>query len=470
MAWVFVKFLFQSLYIKIGRLFAQLIGVDTQLDPNCYSFGRFVLHSELPVELFGFLFASFHIMWRLAHWRLSRPFKFDVFLFMMQPEEKVRRFIEKLHSSRWHLSDNELTKYERFLCNIMCYQVSQAHKQLVEAPNEALNEATILHKLRPNRTLEAHTKLIGRLAKFTIWSTIIMATLTCLIGSRVNIAILLNQRRYLRSYPNCDQDLARQQEQGNLSLSWSLPRLSGRPHYAATVLFDSLENTFVWLDSGLALIWGLTLLLFLNKDLQNHWSHLRDKIQRRLMESRDVHWIWLNESEDTPEMAQMLTILGEEMYELQAEVGDFFDQIKQVDLLVSDVNTQAMVNWLGCFICMSIESTKIYSSSGHDIDHAIVTIVGLCSCIFLSYIVTGSVMLSLQRSCRSAYTNLCSLMAHDLTRYKMHFMDLLDYYTTGNRTCYTFLQQFPLNRSNFASIVVWSVSCFIILDSVSRRR
>lgn len=469
LSWVFFKYLFPGWFVEPGRLIAHLIGLNSSTeDPNCYVYGRLVLHYEISLEIFGFLMASFHLLWRLIQQSLNRPFDLEVVLFLMQPRENIKRFTKRIESTT--CTEDELeNNYERFLCHIMCYKVT-----FVEQNKAHGSSQRVLYRLRSNRTLKARQRLVDSLVDMTISSAMVLTMLTVPIAVYIGIIILFNRYRYMNAYPNCDTQSLRLYHEGHLS-RWSLPWLGSR-HYMTTVLFDGLENAVVWFESGLILICVLVFSTYLNSDLVTHWTHLNVDIQQLLNKSRQSHHSRWEQDDDLHlnlhRPSQQATTNEQDnqdnneqqIYYLQAALVDFFHEINKLDLFISDVITFCQLVGISGLGCTTLQSAEVYLES-RNTDFAIVGI-SFNSAVFLGYAWMSISLLSLQQYCRWSYPSLCSLMANDQARYKRHFMRILDFYTSRERTCYTLFQQVPFSSNNFASVIGWSVSCFLIADSV----
>lgn len=458
LSWVFLKYLSPGLFADLGRLLATMIGMDaTMADENCYVYGRFVLHFELPTESVGCMLASLHLTWRLAQEILYRPSVLDVLLFAMQPEDKVEVFIEKLKGN----CKQELSEYEHFLRHIMCHKVTY-HKA------EGEKQARIIYRLRPNRTLTARKSLVHKLAQINtrglVIFIILVVSFTCYIAS----AVFFNQRRYPSAYPNCDVQLTSRMLKEDNFTTWSVPQLAARPHYVTTVLFDSIENAIVWVDSGLAMVGSYVFMIFLNNDLFAYWTHLRHQINELDAESKHTSICLRELAADSPERSRMLLSITTKVHDLQQELCDFFHQINQVDSIISDIITYGLFIWLGAFGCATFEVVAFYSSDHNS--SPVIVVTGILTFAFVCNSAVAATLLSLQRSCKLSYTKICSIMAHNQTSRKRHFMRILDFYTQGNRTCYTLFQLFPYSSSNFASSIVWSATCFLVVDSIFHRR
>lgn len=488
--WVFFKYFVPAPFAQVGKLFySTFIGDNLQvLASHCYVFGRFVIYERISEESFGCLLASFHLSWRLTEWLLDRSGLLNVVVFLLQPEVDIRRFLHRLNSSTAYgrrntlvvssitgkitsvsihstlyvsNSSTHLTDHDLFLCHILCYKVNYP--------------GLVVYRLRPNRTLEAHRRLVRWFSSATLWATLGFGLLALPITSYLIFIVHFNRLRYQNSYPNCNVQLSNPFQQQTDSSLWSTSLGS---HHLASLAFDWLETSILWVDSGLALIYLLTFVYFLNRDLLIYWGHLDCKIRRMLLETRQKYAI-LNHhrhfgSGDTTDNSTMImfgSFLSEEfeleVYQLQAELADFFRQINGVDLLLSDIFSHSLVIWLTTFGLCCSWAVEMYSNSG---DAVGVFLLLACLFAFLGFSAAAISLLSLQRNCRLSYPRLCSLMAYDQSRYKRQFIEIINFYTNKNRTCYTLFHLYPFSSATFISIIGWSLTGYLVLDNFNHRR
>lgn len=471
LGWVFLKYLVPSPFAQVGKLFYSTFVSDYPImASHCYVFGRFVIHHTVPEESFGCLVAFLHLTWRLAQRMLDKPRLLNVLLFLLQPEVDIRCFLDKLNSSGaceqkitplsgkltapgstssrpyganrlTHLTDRDL-----FLCHILCHKITYP--------------GLILYKLRPNRTLEARRKLAQWLSSTTLMATLTFGLLAVIIGAYFASAVLFNQYRYLSAYPDCDLQLTVLFRQGNLT-AWST-RLSS--HKLATLTFDVFETSILLIDSGLALMYLQLFDIYLNWDLLLYWTHLDKKIRRLLVHSTQMHHQICEGNSMMVSVSSLHQEYNLEIYQLQAELAEFFRQINEVDLLVSDVISHSLLVWLSAFGWGSFRAVQLYATNANG--GGLNAMIALMF-VFLTYSVASMSILSLQRRCRSSYASLCSLIAYDQSNHKRQFMEIINFYTTKNRTCYTLFHQYPFSTAIFVSVLGWSVTGYLIIDNFS---
>lgn len=461
LGWVFFKFFMPDLSAKLGKWFCELIGIDTSnLKLRCFNFGKYVVHFEVPIESVGCLLAWLHLVWRLAQLIFDRPFKVDLLLYLMQPRDNIERFLKKINSFKLMPTmalDNHLNDYERFLCHITCYRLFFWVKN-----KNGKHQLKVSCNIRPNRTLEAREKLVNQMAMETFYGFFAMVYVVSLKFFYNIISILFNQYRYHSHYPDCDPDLSRKYMFGNVS-HWDYPHITGRPLYQLTIFFDFLENEVIELACGFVLFYSLIFINYISSDLYLYWRRLTKIIERLRSETIRINATY---KEESPEYMKAEERIELEVYDLQVALADFFNQIKQGDLMVSDVLTHFYIIWLSSFGCSTYEAATVYIES-HDYEFAVF-------CIMASFVIippttlASILLLKLQRACKLYYTAICSLMAHDRTKRKLQYLNVLDYYVEGNRCCFTLIQEFPFSSSNFVALVGWSISCFLVLDSIFR--
>lgn len=347
--------------------------------------------------------------------------------------------------------------------------------------------------LRPNRSLEAHSEQVHLLAQSSIYSTCLFLILAILMFLTLGTTVLLH-RRYLNVYAGCDPALKEAYDSGNLS-AWSLSLVSSYSdsyHHLISFLADFVENFVIWFESGVAVVYVLVFIVLVNNDLLSYWSHTHQRIQKTLnivkrhhmcssMASSFYHNDHDEKSHHDRRRDQRLlrTIsshfqkdskrgaeLGVEVRQLQVEMHDFFEQVISADVYMSGVVTVTLFIWTTGIAVIVIMNVKYASASqaGHlDILNICVGLVSL-GCFSM----TSLLLLTLQRGCSKSYVSICSLMAYDQSKYKRYFMRILDYYTTKNRTCYTIIHRYPYTTTTYFSVIGWTISSYLILDSFFR--
>lgn len=493
--WIIIKYLWPSVAIWVARVtyhgvFYAWDQLDTRAEPECFSFGRFVFHDEITDESFGFIFALYHMLWRTAQTVLDRHLSLDLVLFLLQPRGEIERFISKLEATnelteracRWQrrislpqgdkstgaapplgLSYANLNAKEQLLCDIMCYKVS-----FVDEFNEQFGvifktPPRALYKLRPNRTLEARQRLVHSLASMTINATLAFCAIFSSFSMYILFVVLFNQKRHYRDFASCDPEFSRLYETGQIN-HWSLPRLTS--HRLAVFVGDFVENIFIWTESGSVLVYGLMFACFLNGDLLLCWNHLQQKVRHFSMEFKKIHY-YLGYFGDVFSMGRISRLFHEETYGLQAQLSDFYRQIQQVDMLVSDIISYGLIVWLSGSCIVNFKFAALWSATRHGEDAIIFITTWLVTLVGCS--IASITLLSLQTRCRSSYLDICTMMAFDRSKYKRNFIGLIRFYTDKNRVSYTWFHQVPFSSGNLVSVLGWSFTGFVIIDSVYNR-
>lgn len=488
--WVLFRQLAPSIFNWIAKttyyqVTNPLDGLEVWQGLHCFSFGSLVIHYDYSEQFFGCLLSAYHILWRLAEAALDRPFSLNVVLFLLQSKEDIKRFIERLEAtneiiqrSRRRLRDKglsfghdsqaapmglnytRLTYQERHLCKIMCYKVVFLSSQNSRA-HWGEDRPKILYKVRPNRTLEHRERLANRLASMSLIVAVSFGAVGITSTIYIATVVVFNQRRYANNFSGCLVEFSKSE--------WSLPQLTS--HRLSAIIGDVLVNLIVWVESGLALVYSLTFISFLNEDLLDYWAEVDAKLQKLRHECEQMYLIYYKDAPDDGtgevKLNSALRDSNDRVLLFQAEMNDFFKQIKQTDLFISDVISHGLLIWLTSFGYLSYKSADLWSRP--ETREFAMFCIGCCMIVFIGYSALSLSLLSLQRNCHSSYLAVCSMMAHDQSTNKENFLLLLQNYTTRNRTCYTLLQQYPFSSSNFLSFIGWSLTGFLILDSIYHR-
>lgn len=162
-------------------------------------------------------------------------------------------------------------------------------------------------------------------------------------------------------------------------------------HHWLTTIFDSFENAFLWLDSAIMVVCVVSLVYILNEDLIQYEQLIHVKIELALERAQRqtvaselglLKWApqWSPLGRPRPEVMEMAdqeehqrrTVCIESLWQaddmqqhggrlpaeerlsldeealildLQAQICDFFRQIKRLDLFLSDVLSMAILIW-----------------------------------------------------------------------------------------------------------------------------
>ena len=505
MTYVILKNTYPQYFMSLIEL------LEPELPAHCYLLGRFIIH-DLVSELTATLFSLFHILWRLYLRMKNRPYSLHVVNFLLQSDTDIQRFIsiieqsgedKRQESKKW----SRVSVHEHFLRQNICYQV--------------FKRSTVVFKVRPNRTLSSRRAICKRVARLTLLLSTTLLSLAVIIIFLIMITIL-TEKHYIQTYPKCDAGIQKRMDEGTLG-DWSMS-LYG--HHLISGLIDGLENAVIWIDSGLAFcfVWGF--LYVLNFDLLLYWEHMHAKLIKLLARIRleytlrsysalgetfgpvgrsaeprpsgkklglevfeqieaqyklesqlcigmeETHWDQSYMYSAGDSRSSLIDLRGhgleDEIQDAQSMIGDFFHQIKAADMLVSDVLTGFIIIWLTTFASFGRYSATVYAGGR---ESELLLIMFLVQMLTFCLVASSSFsLLVLQRRCIRSYHVICSIAAFDQSRMKRSFLRILDFYTVQRRLYYTLFQQYPYTGTTFLSIIGWSVSCFLIFDSLFRHR
>jgi hypothetical protein len=139
-----------------------------------------------------------------------------------------------------------------------------------------------LHKLRPNRTIEARDrlrKLIVVSSSIGIASFVILAPIICYMIS----VHVINVRTYLHNYPGCSPEFEQQLSlKGNPNQlpEWSVNFVT--THQYVAFLGDIIENVIIWVECGIIACSSMPVVVVLNYDLYLYWWHVDKQIEETL--------------------------------------------------------------------------------------------------------------------------------------------------------------------------------------------
>lgn len=497
----------------------QLAGVLSlfrlNLPPHCYFIGYFFFH-EVVEKQTALLFSIYHLLWRASLRRLVKRHYYTLVLFMVQSQHDIEQFYETLDqvnnnsnsdqiiackqgkankqsglSLNQRAQDHQLDSHELFLADIFCYKVFDRSK--------------VVYKLRPNRTMRSRSKMIDLISR----STFLFGVLILLVGAFVQIIIFMvcaeDRTYHTRSYPECSPTSAKT-HQYRESASEHSYNISGG-YRVMTLVFDQIVNIIIWGDSGLALTFVLMLAHLMNYDLIIYWCSLHEKIettfrkvknnyanrnQRPYEQSLVGSHNWEHKKNSFETSCSRLQTLGvrshshrrtslatrknicvsieleDSIYELQSEIYDFFHQVRSANMFISSIVSAAIIIWLTMFATYSYIHIN-YKIQHQDASVPIVIII-MQAVVFLGVSLLSFSLLSLHRRCIKSYQTICSLMAYDQSKHKGAFSNILDFYTSGSKSYYTFFHQYPFTATAYISLIGWSLSCYFIFDNLIRLR
>lgn len=454
---------------------------------QCYALGRFrIFHFE--ADEIANMFCIYHLIWRAAQYLNRRCLKIDLIMFLLQEEQAIRNQF-KLTGESYAVGPSRVANIsvqERFLSSIMYYPVKY--------------KTYTCYKIRPNRTELARARLIERVAEFTMTTVTIYLFAFCCFFPGAAYAVL-NDYHYLSSYPGCDPYLEHLNATNQINPWFSV---TFTKHRLAALVADLLQNLVIWLDSGAAMILVLPMSYTLNHDLLIYCKHLYNKLEnalyllrldkfqiddlrtlRREPKSdgvtpfRSPEKIKLNRSRgvslglnqcsygysktcrdpflDGLHTVSRQTEIDRLIYQIQAELCDFFYQIESVDMLVSDIMTHAIFVWLATF------AYTTYLTISEDKDMAIKVVQGLG---FVGFTVVSLFLVRLPRRNKAFHRIICSIAALDQSPYKKGFLEILEFYRSRNLSAYTLFHYYPYYTTTYLSIVGYTLSCISIISSL----
>lgn len=151
------------------------------------------------------------------------------------------------------------------------------------------------------------------------------------------------------------------------------------------------------------------------------------------------------------------------IYVLQAELADFFKQIEQVDVIVSDVLSAAFLIWFSTFALITY-STLTKSMVGNPYGIRFIQAIG-----FSAISVTSLMLLTLNHHTNKSYETICSIMAYDRSKFKKQFLKIIEFYTKRNCSSYTLFHSYPFLATTYLTAVAWNFSCATIVENLSMR-
>jgi hypothetical protein len=422
-------------YLALNHLVSKQTQAETKL--HCYMMGRYILHDSLA-EITGFVFAASHLIWRIVN-MTGRSYKMSVIYFLLLSGNDLSLIYSSLDGSqsiKLMLSESQdLRPKERFLLETMCFRVDRP--------------TGVVFKLRSNRTRESHLRLRRALARLTI----ILAAATLAVASvltPVFTLVISLDSTYLAHYPDCDPELQQLASACKLS-RWSV---TFNRHHVIAGIVDGLETAAMWVEAALVVLGAPGFLCLVNWDLMLQWRSIDRKITTLLQVAK--RWNCLITCSRGRSFLNQLDALQVAIRELHLEINDFYEQVGDVDRLLSIIIVVVVVAWL--LLCAGYA----YMTRGQSVQmHLVVkltmltllaAIMGLCYGCFL-----------LHRLCSKSYTTLCSLMAHDPGKQRDSYSSTIDSFVK-QRSCYRTVSDQPFVPTSFLKFVGWTLSCIAIIS------
>lgn len=437
---------------------------------HCLLLGRFMMNESFSYIISGAV-ASLLLYWRICLRLLNRPYKLSGLHFLLlDPKEldslhkQIGAFCDSKLKRKFLLQNQatscpiepsivldesealQLKPRERFILDTMCFRVRHQNE--------------LIYTLRSSRTPSEHArmrKLVVKLMLLAASMIVIVLALTL----TYSLIMLGSDERFLRAYKGCDAHLERLKRSDQLA-----PRsiTLTRTHLIAMSV-DLLENLIFWTDGCLIAFCGTGTIFILNYDLMNYWKRISAKLERMQTWTR-VSWyatssIGGDQKEATRRELRARTERA--THQTQAEIFDFFAQVREVDTFISDELNLVTFAWL------LLTSGLIYTTQIKAIDRlptdVILFLLLLAATVFISWL--G--LLTLQRLSSKSYVTICSLMAYDKTGHWQGFWTIMDLYQR-KKNCYTWLHQYSFEPTTSLKIIGYSFSGFFLIVSLFRNQ
>jgi hypothetical protein len=451
---------------------------------HCYALGQFMIYESVR-EHCAVCFATFHLTWRLLTSTNPQPLAITTIYFLILDDRDIKLYYQLLeaHACCDTDYDDKVTKLTTTSApsssgsiRLTSHHLSRRTTCCINAsPNARLQmmhdvmsfridrESGPVYRLRPNRTAAACRNLRDYLINVMLVGTAVFAIIALTITLIFSIEGTSDQS-YLKRYPNCDPYLEQLKRDGQLDLNHFSLHLTRQQFFA--FFFDTTENVFLWLDSGLVLYSCVVCTLLLNYDLNIYWKHINGQIELLLefVRSAKAEEGWFCVELGGGQQQRTTNSNYERLvYELQMKMRDFIKHLKRSDQLIGDVLTTIINVWFTLFAYF-IYSTIV--SNARSLPVALnITLAG----VFMVTTLLCAVTISVHRNCMKSYGKICSLMTLDNSHHKQHFTEILDFFIR-RRTCYTIYRGYEMTATTYLTLIGYSFSCFFILGSVDKRR
>lgn len=511
-----------SFMIYLGlrsSLLEALPRLETDHGVHCYLVGRFLMPFYPPMsKTICNITAISHLVWRSVELALKRQLKLNMIFYMIQSESSIQRQLQLFGAEHTDTrlsalySQAHLTKLDLLLHKILYYAVR--HK------------SQIIFKLRPNRTAKSRRQLTDEIARCSLVCLLSYQLLFVLFAAPIIIELLRDSRyvaEYPGCDPELDR-LARGNKLDHWSITVTLHRIYAFLFDLLVNVIVWSDTAFaLFLVIGLAYLINYDTLIYW-RHLDASLGRLINKIEldrqivREFPEAESIRSSgsskFLRQSgidalaprrrgadhHSPNELAQLAddisgspfdanagqgtTIIDgnyskrnpphlhrayiatrdveNNVLEIQAEIDDFFKQIRNVDLFISDVISGCVFIWLLTFLITTYISIskmagyapmflRLYELSG-----------------FAIFSLTNMFLLSMHRKIMSTHRSIVSLMALDQSRHKRRFMKIMDFWTGPNRGAYTLFHRIPFKTSTYLKIIGWTLSTLFVMENLYR--
>lgn len=449
--------------IPINRVLGMFLAIDSSKPQFCYIPGRFVMAPSL-VGYSTVCFCLIHLGNRIYH-GFAKPPIANLPLFLLQEGAQLnanyRNFLTRYDCNL----ENQSTGMQEFFRYIKCYQVKFGSYKM--------------YRLRPNRSPET----LNRLAKFYAFVTgaALLSSLTILlIIAAVIVAYIIMDLNYLRMYPGCDETIMRLHEEGKLS-EWSITLT---PRRFLVVLLDTIENMAIWFETDLIVLVIFPFVLLINYDLMIYWASVGRKVQRleqRLSLEQLKTDLSPSEAKHLDLLRNLLTSgdhkiqienaeqeeywhsLDFEIRDLQSEIADFFKLKLHANPFVSDAITIWLVFWWVELIGVNY-ATIAEKNRGPLLN--LFHLIPLYTLLMFS--VLSLELFRLNKQILKSYTQICSIMALDKSRYKKQFITITSFYIERKFFAFTLFRQYPFVSATYVAMIGWVISGCILIQNLCR--
>lgn len=384
--------------------------------------------------------------------------------------------------------DNLKDPHGLFLREHMCYKHTVGH----------LTE----YKLRPNRTKEQRQRLANLVGVAFLSATILLASLLVIFYS-VIFYIMAMDDRHQREYAGCHPESA----------------VLNRAYRWFVTIFEVLENGVIWGESGIALIYIPCLTNFLHYDLLWYYeaidkridhlaSTLKDNYHSQVVpkpparddnnpgnlatlpeldeenvddgedDDKDEYISLYDDNPDAPNntpgnVAILVDYIAhqnrhtnhdDDICDVQAQILDFFHEVRKSDLVISDAITAGFLIWVFTFSVFGYVGLDYYNKSKQTDLPLFLAIVQ--TIVLIGFVGPASTFMNLSTKCRKSYARISALVAHDRSIYKKDFIGILDLYTHGMKFSYSLFQQYAFSPASILTLVGSSITCFLLFDNV----
>lgn len=444
---------------------------DLKLELNCYIPGRLSLHKDAVklVPYFQLISNALHMIWRYLNVHYESSYRLDGVIFLLSNEDSYRQQLGREIDVDRSTKSNSIARgsSRNYLRDVLYLKIK-------------FNENHSQSFLRPNRTVEAREKLVKIVDTIMIRCLVIAALLCCLVYPII-LAMILLDSGYIENYPTCSPELEKLKAEGRLgpySMTFWPPN-----HRLICLLFDAFINLFTYVDDLVALIFPASLSLILTADLMIYWNHIDSKLNSLLLELKSFQInMELNQADGSMPTRFCTTKwrarssaagihgwdhtddrLCKEIQILQAQIIDFFKQLRYYDKYVSLLITFLFQIWITMFVVTSYMAIKLDDTY----TLTVIRVIQLYGCAALSGPVYG--LLRLRRRTKNTYIQLCGIVAYENShKFKSSWSTILEFYTHKANYGFSILHKFPLTWMSYLRCIATSISVLVVIETFGK--